>query len=336
MLPTVQELSGLVQETRLFNMSMQGLPSKNVSAPDGYSSAVWIVLFAIVISVSIIVNTAYIATLLCRRNLTSVHLTLGFFFLVNLVDYGLLVFEFYVDPATKFPYTELSCVVYQSVLHSSSLLKSGALVLLVYQAFFLAYGAPCSKQSSMLVILLISSQVILVIPSLLYSRLLVYPDSQVCVIDLSMLASMTGSAAGRDDTLNAVFFLIYKSLLTYWLPLLLVLFPLIKLVKMVNTVTDTEYTVTITFAVTISFLVFYLPLAVTVMARELVTILNIPASSTTVWIINVFHSLSLLISFFFHIFRPLVCLVIDQESRPNLCRRSYRQVEKDVGGNGQV
>merc|ERR1719317_1315420 len=126
---------------------------------------------------------------------------------------------------------------------------------------------------------------------------------------------MTGSAAGRDDTLNAVFFLIYKSLLTYWLPLLLVLYPLIKLVKMVNTVTDTEYTVTITFAVTIS---------------------NIPASSTTVWIINVFHSLSLQISFFFHIFRPLVCLVIDQESRPNLCRRSYRQVEKDVGGNGQV
>jgi len=333
MLPTVQDI---VQETRLINMSLQGLPSKNVSAPDGYSSAVWIVLFAIVISVSIIVNTAYVATLLCRRNITIVHLTLVFFFLVNLVDYGLLIFEFYGDPATKYPYTELSCVFYQSILHSCSLLRSGALVMLVFQAFFLSYGAPCPKQSSLLVILLIFSQVILVIPSLLYSRLLVYPDSQVCVMDLSSLARVTGSGGGRDYTLNAVFFLIYKSVLTYWLPLVLVLYPLIKMVKIVNSVTDTEYTVTITFAVTISFLVFYLPLAVTVMARELVTILNIPASSTTVWVINVFHSLSLLISFFFHIFRPLVCLVIDQDSRPNLCRRRYRQVEKDGEGNGQV
>jgi len=333
MLPTVQDI---VQETRLINMSLQGLPSKNVSAPDGYSSAVWIVLFAIVISVSIIVNTAYVATLLCRRNITIVHLTLVFFFLVNLVDYGLLIFEFYVDPATKYPYTEFSCVFYQATLHSCSLLRSGALVTLVYQAFLLSYGAPCPKQSSLLVILLISSQVILIIPSLLYSRLVVYPDSQVCVMDLSSLAGVTGSGEGRHYTLTAVFFLIYKSVLTYWLPLVLVLYPLIKMVKIVNSVTDTEYTVTITFAVTISFLVFYLPLAVTVMARELVTILHIPASSTTVWVINVFHSLSLLISFFFHIFRPLVCLVIDQDSRPNLCRRRYRQVEKDGEGNGQV
>merc|ERR1711872_446952 len=259
-------------------------------------------------------NTVYIATLLCRRNLTIVHLTLVFFFLINLVDYSLLIFEFYVDPASKYPYDEWSCVFYQSALQTFSLLQSGAMVLLVYQVFLSSLGASLPKHS--LVILFIVSQFLLALPSLLYSRLVTYPDSsQFCVMDLSSLALMSGSGTGSQYTLNAVFFLMYKSVLTYWLPLLLVIYPLVRMVKLVNSNADNEFTVTITFAV---------------------TILYIPVSSTTIWVINVFHSLSLLISFFFHIFRPLVCLVIDQDSRPNLCRRRYRQVEKEGEGNDQV
>lgn len=339
MLPQMEGTAGLVQEPG-YNLTMHVLQSKNVSAPEGYSSAVWLVLFFIVISLSIVVNTVYVASLLCKRNLTGIHFILGFFFLVNIADYGLLIFEFYLDPASQFPYSEGSCAIYQFFLQGCTVLRSCTLVLLVYQAYISSFNPAQSSglnNTVLIFFLLLIIQVLLAIPSLLYSKLIVYPDStQYCVMDLSSLPALTGSEAGKEHAANAFFFLIYKSVLAYWLPLILVLYPIIRMAKMVNTLADNQFTITITIAVTISFLVFHFPLAATVLARELVTILNIPVSSSTTWIINVFHSLSLLISFFFHVFRPLVCLVLDQDSLPNLCRRSYRQVEKDEEENDKV
>eukprot|EP00092_Neocalanus_flemingeri_P104695 GFUD01134135.1.p1 GENE.GFUD01134135.1~~GFUD01134135.1.p1 ORF type:complete len:336 (-),score=95.44 GFUD01134135.1:211-1218(-) len=311
-----------------YSLTLHVLESKNVSPPQGSSSTVWLVLFFLVISLSMVVNTVYVATLVCRRNLTLTHLILCFFFLINLVDYGLLVFEFSLGTSNQYQYSDGSCSFYQFLLQGSPLLSSGTLLLLVYQAYCSSSCHPHSSPFLKLSILLIT-MTILSIPSILYSRLAVYPSTaRYCVMDLSSLASWAGMDTGRQHAVNAIFFLIYKSVLTYWLPLALVIFPILRMVKMVNTMADNQLTINLTFAVTISFLVFNLPLATIVLVRQLITTLSIPVSSTTSWIIHVLHSLFLLISFFFHVFRPLVCLVLDQDNLPNLCRRRYRRVEK--------
>eukprot|EP00092_Neocalanus_flemingeri_P032638 GFUD01035501.1.p1 GENE.GFUD01035501.1~~GFUD01035501.1.p1 ORF type:complete len:336 (+),score=100.17 GFUD01035501.1:36-1043(+) len=311
-----------------YSLTLHVLESKNVSPPQGSSSTVWLVLFFLVIFLSVVVNTVYVATLLCRRNLTLTHLILCFFFFINLVDYGLLMFEFSLSPSNQYPYSDGSCSFYQFLLHGIPLLSSGTLVLLVYQAYSSSSCPPHSSPFLKLSILLIT-MTILSIPSILYSRLAVYPSTaRYCVMDLSSLSDWAGMDTGRQHAVTAIFFLIYKSVLTYWLPLTLVIFPILRMVKMVNTMADNQLTISLTIAVTISFLVFNLPLATIVLVRQLITTLSIPVSSTTTWIIHVLHSLFLLISFFFHIFRPLVCLVLDQDNLPNLCRRRYRRVEK--------
>eukprot|EP00092_Neocalanus_flemingeri_P032636 GFUD01035499.1.p1 GENE.GFUD01035499.1~~GFUD01035499.1.p1 ORF type:complete len:340 (-),score=89.83 GFUD01035499.1:417-1436(-) len=315
-----------------YSLTLHVLESKNVSPPQGSSSTVWLVLFFLVIFLSVVVNTVYVATLLCRRNLTLTHLILCFFFFINLVDYGLLMFEFSLSPSNQFPYSEGSCSFYQFLLQGSPLFSSGTLLLLVYLAYS-SLSQPSQSTSLpklfVFLFLFVFSQSILSIPSILYSRLAVYPSTaRYCVMDLSSLSDWAGMDTGRQHAVTAIFFLIYKSVLTYWLPLALVIFPILRMVKMVNTMADNQFTISLTFAVTISFLVFNLPLATIVLLRQLITTLSIPVSSTTTWIIHVLHSLFLLISFFFHIFRPLVCLVLDQDNLPNLCRRKYRRVEK--------
>merc|ERR1712142_20066 len=339
MLPQMEESAGLMQNLGP-NLSINVLPSKNVSTPEGYSSAVWLVLFFVVISLSIIVNTVYTASLLFKRNLSMVHFILAFFFLINLLDYSLLIFEFYADPGSHYPYSETSCTFYQFILQGKSLLCACTLIFLVYHTFISTLPPPQYLPlniSSLFVLLLIITLIILSVPSLLFSRLAVYPDAaQYCIMDLSSLSTMTGSETGGHHALTAICFLTYKSMLTYWIPLLLIVFPIAKLTKLVNTLADKQFIITITIAVSVSFLVFHFPLAATVITREFITIFNISVSSSTKWTINVFHSLSLLISYFFHVFRPLVCLVVDQDSIPNLCRRRYRQVEKGAQENDQV
>jgi len=325
--PSPRTMPGLLD----FNLTQLKFESANNSSGER-SSTVWLVLFFLVIFLSVVANSVYVATLLCRRNLTLTHLILCFFFIINLVDYSLLIFEFSLGPGSQYPYSDGSCSFYQFLLQGSPLLSSGTLLLLVYQAFLSSFHTPHSSRLThlfLLLSLLLITLTILSIPSILYSGLAVYPSTaRYCVMDLSSLSSWAGMETGRQHAVTAIFFLIYKSVLTYWLPLTLVIFPILKMVKMVNTMADKQYTITLTMAVTVSFLVFNLPLATIVLARQLITILSIPVSSITTWIIHVLHSLFLLISFFFHIFRPLVCMVLDQDNLPNLCRRRYRKVEK--------
>ena len=60
----------------------------------------------------------------------------------------------------------------------------------------------------------------------------------------------------------------------------------------------------------------------------MLTIINYSLSSYNMWVLNVLQSFFLLISFFFHIFRPLVYLLLDQELdiQSKLCKTQYKQV----------
>ena len=62
--------------------------------------------------------------------------------------------------------------------------------------------------------------------------------------------------------------------------------------------------------------------------RHVLTIINLSTTSYNMWVMNVLQSFFLLISFFFHIFRPMVYLLLDQELeiQNKLCRSRYKQV----------
>ena len=276
MLPMMETPEGLSRSPGggLLNLSLHVLPSKNVSAPEGYSSAIWLVLFFTIICLSMIVNTLYIAVTLCKRNLAVIHVILGFFFLVNLVDYALLVFEFYFNPAANFPYSEGSCTLYQLTLQGTNLLRSATVVFMIYQTYISTCVKPQSthhsKYTIILVVVILVGLVLLSLPSFFYSKIVANGgsnSSQYCVIDLSSLSVLTGSDAGRRHAFTALFFLIYKSVLVFWVPLFLVGLPVSKMAKHVNTVADRNFVITITITVVISFFVFYFPLAVSVTAR---------------------------------------------------------------------
>jgi len=308
--PSPRTMPGLLD----FNLTQLKFESANNSSGER-SSTVWLVLFFLVIFLSVVANSVYVATLLCRRNLTLTHLILCFFFIINLVDYSLLIFEFSLGPGSQYPYSDGSCSFYQFLLQGSPLLSSGTLLLLVYQAFLSSFHTPHSSRLThlfLLLSLLLITLTILSIPSILYSGLAVYPSTaRYCVMDLSSLSSWAGMETGRQHAVTAIFFLIYKSVLTYWLPLTLVIFPILKMVKMVNTMADKQYTITLTMAVTVSFLVFNLPLTTIVSVRQILTMTSSHMTHKDRWLLDVLQSVGHLLSFFFHVFRPLVCKVLD-------------------------
>merc|ERR1711915_837533 len=210
MLPQMEESAGLMQNLGP-NLSFNVLPSKNVSTPEGYSSAVWLVLFFVVISLSIIVNTVYTASLLFKRNLSMVHFILAFFFLIQAPI--ILIVKRHAH------FTSLSCKEKVSCVHAHlySLCITPLFRLFLHLNIFPSTFLPSLFSFS----------------SLPFSRLAVYPDAaQYCIMDLSSLSSMTGSETGGHHALTAIFFLTYKSFLTYWIPLLLIVFPITKLTKL--------------------------------------------------------------------------------------------------------
>ena len=99
-------------------------------------------------------------------------------------------------------------------------------------------------------------------PSVFFSEIAVYPSTATyCVIDLSGLANKMGLDVNTQHIVTALYFILYKSVLGYWIPLLLIAFPLVKLMKMVNTDADKNLKISLSVAVGVSFLIFNLPLA---------------------------------------------------------------------------
>merc|ERR1719154_519232 len=96
------------------------------------------------------------------------------------------------------------------------------------------------------------------------------------------------------------------------------------MIKLVNTNLDDQFNISITITLTISYGVFHLPHSSTVFVRHFLAIFCDPISYRDRWILDVVQSLFLLISYFSHIFRPLVCLVLDPGIMANLYMKGYK------------
>lgn len=327
-------------QTMLETADDQALQENLLSSQHGkaqLSSMVWIVIFCILMLLSIVTNTVYvIAVLTSKKKLTPIHVLLFSFFLINLVDYCLLIFEFYLGPNSNYQFSDASCSFYQFVLQGNPLLCTGTLLLLVYQAYSVAsqpnhyYSFPRLLLQFSIILL---TTTLLCIPSIIFSKVETFSDTisnttSHCTMDLSSLSGREGEDLGSEKAITSIFLLTLKSVLPYWLPLALIIIPVLRMAKTDKVVVEKQLTVTIAIAVAVSFVVFHLPYSSVVFVRHLMSIINHSLTTYNIWVLHVFQSFFLLISFFFHIFRPLVCLLLDHELeiQTQLCRHRYRHV----------
>ena len=230
------------------------------------SSLIWLVLFSGMIVLSLLVNFLLFSALVCSRKLNRTHLFLFLLFIINLVEYVLLVFEFSLGPDSHYPYSEASCSLYQVLLQGNPLLRSGVLILFVYQAYAAIFVT--HPHFIRLFSLLLSTLLILSLPSILYSCLAIYPSgARYCVMDLGGVAAWVGMPVERQQTTTALYYLVHKPVLSYFLPFFLLTPPVVKMGRLVNTTMDDQFNITLTITITISYGVFHLPHATTMFVR---------------------------------------------------------------------
>ena len=242
----------------IFNLTQQ-LKFESANSSDSDSNMVWIILFSLVIFISILSNSLYILSNLKRRCLT--HTLLAIFFFINLLDYILLVLEFSFDQSGQFSYGVSVCSVYQSLHQASPLLTSALLLYMIYHAAGLSLLNNVNSRTKVIwsTVVLIT---ILLLPSIFFSEIAVYPSTaSYCVIDLSGVANKIGLDINTQHIVTALYFILYKSVLSFWLPLLLLAAPLVKLMKMVNTEADKNMKISVSVSIAVSYIVFNLPLA---------------------------------------------------------------------------
>merc|ERR1711953_1221648 len=263
------------------------------------SSMVWIILFSLLILLSIITNTAHLVSSLARRQFTLPQLVLASFFLLNLLDYGLLVFEFSLTEENHFPYSEHACAVYQLLHHCSALLTATALLTFSRLTMrgpeqLLQPNKTHNLRRISLALAVAVLLLLLLLPSVLFSEIAVYPSTaRYCVIDLSGLASRIGLDINSQHVLTAVYFMLYKSFLSYWLPVALTVLPVVKMMKKINFSDDKYFSQSLNLTIVTSFFVFNLPLALLELTRH--ALISSHSGHHQAWTIQVLQSLFLLL-----------------------------------------
>jgi len=292
-----------------YNLTELKFEDANTSDSDS-SSIIWVILFSILIILSILSNTVYIVSL-SNKSITTTHILISCFFIVNLLDYSLMIFEFSLGSENQFTYPEFSCSFYQFFLQLTPLITSTLLLLLILHSFGVRYFL--SKTNVMTSsIICVSIILMLLIPSLMFSEIAVYPSgARYCVIDMSSLGVMVGMDITSQHIITAIYTIVYRAVLAFWLPALIIILPVINMFKMINTEEDKNLSISLSIAIAISYIVFNLPLATVTTVRQAFLIQSAPMAYKEKYLLDVMESLLKLLSFFFHVFRPLVCLVLE-------------------------
>ena len=248
------------------------------------------------------------------------------------------MFDFSLAEENHYPYSDHACAVYQLLHHCSPLLTATALI--TFSRLTLSSPAqPLHQQTNnksrhfkriFLSLALAALLILLHLPSVLFSEIAVYPSTaSYCVIDLSGLASRVGLDLNSQHILTAIYFILYKSVLPYWVPLTLTVLPVVRMMKKINFSDDKYFSQSLNLTIVTSFFVFNLPLAMLELTRH--AMISSLSQHHQAWTIQVLQSLFLLLSFFYHIFRPLACLVLNSSDIVKI--GGYQQVQ--TGGGDQ-
>merc|ERR1712223_1168341 len=324
MIPTVE--SREVQDTvamastakelfKFLNLTVGSSASDEAASAGSSSSLVWVILFSMLILASVTLNTVFILSVVLSRQCSPTHLLIIAFFLINLLDYALLLFEFSLGPTLRFVYSEGSCSFYQL------LIQAAPFILLILSTLPTAAPRPSTVLRRLMVGVLVA--LLLSLPSLAFSGLAVYPSgARHCVLDLGGVGADMGLPTQDLQLPTAIYYLVLRALLPFWVPILL----LPVLWKRLKNKAGSSPTISLPLTVAISHVIFLAPLALVLTARYLLAASQLPLTSRASFTLDVLSSLALLVSYFLHLFRPLTALVLEPSLRSSLTTSPYLPV----------
>lgn len=297
---------------------------------------VWVVLFGLVMTLSVLANLVLVISVLQmkkkRQNL--VYLLLIVLFLVNLVDYGLLIFEFSLGLEHEYPHGKAPCAVYQTVSKGNPIVQAIVILLLVFYAAN-QYADQKSRDCGGAIIgqrlstpaligLFLSGLTViyglLALPTAAFAKIVIVEGKRYCEIQI-----------GQGQKEISIYYLVYSAILSYWLPLLLSITPMIRLAKVANS--DKYPEVTVVLATASSFFLFYSLHGCIVLVRHSLDAVGINLDTHHSWMIKVGQSLLWLVAYFWHVTRPLLAFLMDPELKVKSCfKKPYDLVETAAAG----
>ena len=183
--------------------------SEDASSDGSSSSLVWVILFSLLILASVTLNTVFILAVVLSRQWSSTHLIIIAFFIINLLDYALLLFEFSLGPTLRFIYSEGGCSFYQLLLQAAPLLTAATFVLLVLSSLPSAAPRPSTVLKRLLLVAIVS--LLLSLPSLAFSGLALYPSgARHCVLDLGGVGAEMGLPTKDLQLPTAIYYLVLR------------------------------------------------------------------------------------------------------------------------------
>lgn len=180
------------------------------------------------------------------------------------------------------------------------------------------------------VVFLVVIELILSVPTALFASIVNVKNNRYCEIDLLSSSLLSKNSNDIDDPSGSgyfysanlhqiilcLYYLIYSSILTFWLPLMISIFPAIRLIR--DKHRDKYPEVSVVLGTVSSFFMFYLFHATLVFGRHFYDLLGNGISTYNLWMIKVGQSLLLLIAYFWNFIRPALALSLDPDLKIDL------------------
>jgi len=179
------------------------------------------------------------------------------------------------------------------------------------------------------VVFLVVIELILSVPTVLFASIVNVEDKRYCEIDLTSSPFLRKSLEDASTNASVVteklhqlilclYYLIYSSILTFWLPLLISIFPAISLIR--DKHRDKFPEVSVVLGTVSSFFIFYIFHATLVFGRHFYDLSGNEISTYNLWMIKVGQSLLLLIAYFWNFVRPALALSLDSDLKFDLMK----------------
>jgi len=255
------------------------------------------VIFALLVSVSLVLNLLLLLAVLRRRRVVHVIYALSAAFLLpDVIFYTKLVVEL-VDWGAERPAwakSDWSCGLWQFGTHLYPLLYSFLLVAIVYHAFvtlFLDYSGSYEERARRWLPALIAAicavGMVLATPSAFYAGVAVESEGeqvlrshfrQYCSLSVPSLLAPSSTPGIRQES-EASFRLVYELVLPYVMPLVFLGFPyvtlLVGLMRSVPAANHSEHATKMTCVVTLWLVTSYLMLHVATVMRNAFSVFNV-------------------------------------------------------------
>jgi len=317
---------------------------------------IWVVLFGWVMLLSVIANL--ILTLMVmgdKRKQNFVYMSHLFLFTVNIVEFGLLIFEFSaMGVEHQFVYGQPACVAYQTSLRTAPLIQSCTVLLLLYHTankFSNNHNNNSNNNTNnhrnndrkseltrfgRVLLGLLFVAVVVSVPTIFAARIIRDGSKRFCEIDFFPVGetnpSLTGSqqkqqqsnqSVGLQQASISIFYLMYSSVMPYWLPLLVSLKPLCKLLSSRGggagrSASGKWSELDMTLSTVLSFFTFFFCHASLVFIRHTLDLIDVKLTSYHFNLIKVLQSVLWLLAYLWHFARPTFVIVMDQDLKSSL------------------